>query len=273
MAAMVASTLGGMRAMNPRDPWLLVAFLGTTIVGAWLASLGPLPFDVWDAIKHWQTLIGASVAVAAACIAYWNTTRSLRQAAELEQHRRQRKHEALRAVLPLALSELLDYAQRSAHALDGLLSRCQGQALQRMTASADLAQPLPEAALKMLEEFIEYSDTVDVTVLLETIAWVQIFDDRVQSLVAANRNPSSTRIIVQIEIEGYVIDAASIYAGAVSIFDYARRRSQQLPGDLSWQAVIDALMAMDFRDHTHPDLFKIITGRQGHTRGPFHRLR
>ncbi|MFZ2082477.1 MAG: hypothetical protein WAV38_38640 [Xanthobacteraceae bacterium] len=84
----------------------------------------PRGFVAW--LQNWQTLVAALVAVGAAGVAFHNTTRSLRDGKRLEMRRRGRKHAALRAVLPLALSQLTDYAERSAHALGDLLNRCSG---------------------------------------------------------------------------------------------------------------------------------------------------
>lgn len=188
-------------------------------------------------LQKWQMLVGAGVALLAAVIAFFNTTRSLTHAGRLEATRRSRKHAAIRAMLPLALSEILDYAHQSAHRLNGLIASCQNDVLPAMTASADVIQPIPAETLQTLAEFIEYSDTVDVRVIEATVALVQIHDARVRGLVEANRDPSRTHIVRQEEIEARVVNAASIYAGAACVFDYARRRQDRVPLDVSWDDV------------------------------------
>jgi uncharacterized protein YacL len=57
----------------------------------------PVSTEPW--FKSYQTVVGATVALVAALIAFHNTTRSLEQAAELERNRRSRKHAATRATL------------------------------------------------------------------------------------------------------------------------------------------------------------------------------
>jgi hypothetical protein len=102
--------------------------------------------------------------------------------------------------LPLALAQVTDYAEQSAHALIGLLGQCVGQSLPAMSAPEDLAQPLPSDALKTLADFIEYSDTVDVRVLEATVAWIQIHDSRVRSLVKSNRDPAGAQLVLRLQI-------------------------------------------------------------------------
>src|SRR5438445_2079765 len=101
-----------------------------TLFAVWLGILGPLPNGVTGWLQNWQTLIAATVASTiasiAAYVAFQNTSRSLAHAERLETNRRRRKHAAVRAVLPLALSQVIAYAERSAHALDALVASCIG---------------------------------------------------------------------------------------------------------------------------------------------------
>src|ERR1700731_1639960 len=112
------------RAPHPRDPWFPIALMLLVVFSAWLGVFGPLPHGFWAELQKWQTLVGAMVALSAAGIALWNTTRSLRQAQTLEQNRRDRKHAAVRAVLPLALAEISGYAEKSAYLLNEAIGYC-----------------------------------------------------------------------------------------------------------------------------------------------------
>jgi hypothetical protein len=231
----------------------------------------PHGFVTW--LQSWQTLIAALVAILAAGIAFHNTTRSLREGERLEMRRRRRKHAALRAVLPLALAQLTDYAERSARALDDLLHRCTGGQLPPNTAPQSLTQQLPSSALKTLADFIEYSDEADVWILEVTVAWIQIHESRLRGLVRDNHDPANRRVILPTEIEARLIDAASIYAGAAAAFDYARRRQEQMPSHVSWDSVRTALRNMQFWDDQYPNLYAILEEREKRTAGPFDRLK
>lgn len=246
------------------------------LLAIWLGIIGPLPngFAAW--LRQWQTLLAATVALFAAGIAFHNTTRSIRQAAEQETSRRKRKHAALRAVLPLALSQVGEYAERSARALNQLAILCQGQQFGRlpgMAASESLIQPLPSDTLKTLADFIEYSDVVNVVVLEDTVAWIQIHDSRVRYLVESNRDQSGTRVVTRYEIMASVIDAAIIYAGAGAIMQYSRRQRECLPRIVPWAQVRTALISTGIWNDEYDAL---VTRREERTErdgGVFGRLR
>lgn len=235
-----------------------------------------MPLDVGVMLKEWQPLIAATVAsiVAsiAAYVAFGNTSRTIANNEVLEARRRTRKHAALRAMLPLALAKITDYAERSAHALQELLGQCVNQTLPAMSAREDLAQPLPTDALKSLADFIEYSDQLEVRVLESTVAWIQIHDARIRGLVKNNLDPTGAHLVLRLQIQGGIIDAASIYAGAACTYDYARRREELIPSILSWEAVRGALRNMRYWDDQYPDLYVIIAGREQASAGPFERL-
>jgi hypothetical protein len=260
-----------------RNPWFPIALMLIVLLGVWLGILVPLPGEVAAWISKWQTLIAATVASCvasiAAYIAFQNTTRSLNHAEELEKRRRNRKHAALRAVLPLALAQVQDYAERSAHALTRLISECDGETLPAKTAPESIVQPLPSETLATLADFIEYSDTVDVGVIEATVAWIQIHHSRIRGLVEDNRDPSSTRIVLQTEIDGNIVDAASIYAGAAAVYEYARRQRSQIPPTLSWDAVRSALRNMRLWEDEFPRLWDALKRREGLSAGPFERLK
>lgn len=222
-------------------------------------------------LKDWQTLTAATVALIAAFIAFQNTSRSLRHSERLETHRRNRKHAAIRAVLPLALTQISDYAERSARALDSLVKKCVEELLPPMAASEDIISKLPAETLKTLSEFIEYSDRVSTTLIEETVSRIQIQDSRLRSLLDDNRDPSEPRLILKNEIQGYIIDAASIYAGAAAAYNYARRWRDQLPPAILWEAVRGALRNMRFYDEEYPELHALLNEREKHTKGPFDR--
>jgi hypothetical protein len=256
-----------------RDPWLPIILTLIVILSVWLGILGPLPGEVENWFYKWQTLCAATVASIAAYIAYRNTTHSLNHAEKLERQRRDRKLAAIRAVLPLALARVVDYAQRSAIGLYELIDKCDGEKLPGMIVPEDFPEPPPDDTLRTLADFIEYSDTLDVSIIESMVAWIQIHDARMNSLVKDNRDPSGGRLVLRIMLEGYIIDAASIYAGAAAFFNYARRRDLAPPRVLTWDAVRNALRNMRFWDEEYPSLFKILKGREANSAGPFETLK
>lgn len=256
-----------------RDPWFPAALALIVLVAVLLGILGPMPDGFAKWLQGWQPLAAAGVASIAAYIAFQNTSRSLAHAESLETNRRRRKHAALRALLPLALSQVVAYAERSTRALNELVGKCVDETLPAGVTTESLVEPLPSETLKLLADFIEYTDTTSVEVIESTVAWIQIFDSRMRALVRSNNDPAKTSIVVRGEIEGRIIDAAAIYAGAASAFEYARRRKDHLPIALLWDAVVAALRNMRLWDDEHPRLYQIVESRRISTTGPFEPLR
>jgi len=256
-----------------REPWFLIALILIVLLTVWLGIAGPLPNGVAEWIHHWQPLIAATVASTvasiAAYIAFQNTSRTLRHSEELESNRRRRKHAALRAVVPLALAQISDYAEKSAHALADLEGKCVSEELPARTAPLSLAETLPSETLKTLADFIEYSDTLDVGVLESTVTSIQIHDSRLRGIVEDNHDPEGERSVLRITLEGLIIDAAAIYAGAAAGFDYARRRGSQLPSEVSWEEVRSALRNMRFWEERNPQLYVHIERFEKSSSGPF----
>jgi hypothetical protein len=259
------------------DPWFPIILMLIVLVTIWLGIVGPMPNGVAAWLHEWQTLTAAIVAFSAASIASYiavqNTSRSLQQAERLEKHRRMRKHSAVRSVLPIALAELSGYAEQSVHALNELVSKCNVETLPPMIASPGLVEELPSKALTTLADFIEYSDTVDVAAIEGITALIQIHNSRLGTLYRDNRDPSGNRPVTRTDLERSIVDAASIYAGVVAVFDYARRREEQLPRSLTWDAVTRALNNMRLFQDEHPRLHEAVTGRENVSAGPFDLLR
>jgi hypothetical protein len=231
---------------------------------------GQVMVGFWAGLQQWQTLVGAMVAIGAAIIAFANTTRTLRKTKQLEYDRRNRRHSALRAMLPLALAKVSDYAQQSAYALNELVNRCDtNEALPAGRISRSFIQPLPSDTLKALADFIEYSDRIDSSIIESTVAWIQIHDSRLHDLLKRNSEAGG---VVRSHLESRIIDAAAIYAGAGAVYDYARRRQTELPHTITWEAVRAALRNMNFWDEKFPQLYDDVQRRERLSAGPFEKL-
>lgn len=259
-----------------RDPWFPIVCLLIVVIACWLGIAGPLDggFFVW--LYKWQTLVAATVATTiasvAAYIAYHNTNRTLRHNEYLKRRERARKRAAIRAMLPLALAQIVTYAQRSGLVLNQLIAQCQGDVLPVGTTPQNLAEPLPSENLQLLAEFIEYADDLDVGLIETTVAWIQIHDSRVRTIVNNSHDPTKTSTVLRHNLEGSILDAAAIYAAAGAAFEYSRRRTNILPRTVSWNDVRNALGLMRVWDHENPRLYQLIDGREQRSAGPFDSL-
>ena len=188
-------------------------------------------------------LFGGFGALFAAGLAFYSVQQQFYQAEDLETRRRRRKHASVRAVLPLALAQVRQYAERTIRALNELVESCEGEILPRQISRENVFQPLPTETLKALADFIEYSDALDVGIVEDLVAWIQVNNSRLRALVEP-REPF--QLIRRAQIMARIIDAACIFTAAGAVFAYARRREQQLPRTVSWDAVGKALL-WDFK--------------------------
>lgn len=226
-----------------RIPEIVLAFVLSSMVWIPLGSIVSVPIGISNWLWNWQTLVGATVASivasTAAYIALLNTRRLIRNADNLEERRRGRKHAAIRAALPLALAQVINYAQQTARALNSLVQNCDGESLPHAIVPENFIQNLPSETLQMLAEFVEYADNIDVNIVEELVSGMQIHNSRLHDI--AERNLDPLRIILRTELMARIIDAARLYGAAAAIFAYARRQQDLLPHTASWEEVENTL--------------------------------
>jgi len=214
--------------------------------------LDPGKLGSW--IHSWQTLIAASIALGAAAIAWHNTSRANRQAAELEEHRRAQKHASLRSVMPLALAEITEYAIACVELLGEWHSNCVGPRLPHMTVPRPKVPAIPTDGIEALAEFIEYADEVNIRILESSISRIQILAARIRSVADLIERRRTGTTVTTLNVEAYIIDAGIIYAGVASAYDYSRQRRSDLPATLSWDDVRKALNVLDDQ-HRYPNIY------------------
>ena len=228
-----------------RDLVVPTIFVIICVLTIWLGIAGSFfadaqMQDTYVFIKDFQTLIAACIAVAAAGIAWWNTTRTIRHAAQLERQRRARKQAALRAVLPHALSAVSNYAEQSDKALQPLHAACEDGLLHHNNIAAPKIGKLDTETVTLLKDFIEYSEHSEANLIEKMLAHIQIHHSRMKGLaekIKAGPNDSTGANWV----EQLILDAACTYAWAGAAYDYARRRTDALPEDITWDNVRSAL--------------------------------
>jgi hypothetical protein len=214
-------------------------------------------------IQQWQTLVAATIALAAAIIAWNNATRTIRSAANLEKHRRAQKLASLRATLPLALSTTCDYAESAAQWLFALHSQCEGGSLPRrenVVWPGDKPLP-PTDTLKAISEFIEYSDEARTSLFEDMLSEIQILNARIRGLFEGSRGRRSRTAGSQNQVEEYILNCAHVYAAASAIFGYARRETSALPEKIGWTEIKSALNNMGLWEHELPQVHQTIRRR------------
>jgi hypothetical protein len=220
------------------------------------------PLDWLETAKQWQILIASCVAIIAALIAWYNTSRTLKANANLEAKRRSQKHAALRATLPLSLSEISSYCSLTARVLETLWGHCVEGALPREGQLKPTFPAMPSETLKAFADFIEYSDHLDTSLFRQMLARLQVNRARIQDLLLSFDDDAQDTIILEINLEEYILDVAAIYAAAAAAFDYGREKANTLPIEITWDRVRSALRNMKIWDHDIAELYETIERRE-----------
>jgi hypothetical protein len=170
----------------------------------------------------WQTQTGALLAVAAALIGAAAILQQTRTTQRLEEVRRERRAVALRAVLPLTLTELSAYAASCAEINATLLEpiyplRQPGGSSGIMAPSLHYP-PLPVGLVDRLIGLIEASEQDHARPLIILLRWVQIQHARCLNTMRRARDGYLPRL----HIVDRMIDAAEIYARCEKLFAYSR---------------------------------------------------
>jgi hypothetical protein len=169
-------------------------------------------------LSLWQTQTGAAFAIAAALIGATVILHQTDTTRRLEDTRRTRRAAALRAVLPLALMELSDYAARCAELHAELLAQPKTRPIR---ATSLLFPPLPDGLVGQLIELIETIEQDHARPLIVLVRRLQIHQARTRD---TQRRAASQlgNVLVWSNVVGRVIDAVEIYARCDKLFIYAR---------------------------------------------------
>jgi hypothetical protein len=188
----------------------------------------------------WQTQTGAAFAVAAALIGASVVLHQTATTRRLEETRRERRAAALRAVLPMALTELGDYAVRCAEISATLLTQPNGE---RIEDPGLRFPPLPAGLVDRLTELIEASEPDHARPLIVLLRRVQIQHARLRE-TERRASGQGGSILVRARVVGCVIDAAEIYARCEKLFAYARGTAKAPATIISSDDVKSALFPM-----------------------------
>ena len=176
-----------------------------------------------DWLDHWQTMITGVLAVGAAAwaasIARGQLSAAKDQLTEQraqEQRARGARLRAARATLPAALSAVCGYAKETADAVRAHMAATDAA---RMLGDRPSGMPpvqFPSEALSVLERIIEFVDRGEIAVRIESILReAQVLDVRFRDRV----------VLGAFDAPSFMLQAASIYARAESLFEYARNQS------------------------------------------------
>ena len=171
-------------------------------------------------LDKWQTLLAGVLALIGAMWTVYYIHRQIKQVDELEKARRSKEELAARAVLPLALSQLVQYASECLRVIKdhsvqpGMLS---GDPLDENAGLPTVQRDI----IGTLQACVRYGDNTVVGQISTLLAAIQVQQARLRELIIRSaRRPD--RRICRVEAIEAMIDAAEIHAKASALFEYGR---------------------------------------------------
>jgi hypothetical protein len=175
-------------------------------------------FEFW--FNRYQTFLSGMIALGAALLGSVFLHRQTLQIRQSEAERYARKHIAARSIMPLALADICDLAERNTSILAVFLENFD----ENDTVGRIEFGSLSQDSIRALAEIIESYPSLRSPIFSELIRLIQVHQARIRSLNAdiiglrrQHRNISGIR--------EYICDAVEIYALAGSLFGYARQES------------------------------------------------
>ncbi len=219
-----------------------------------------------DFLDQWQTLITGFLALVSAIPTIYFLRKQITQSDTHERERRQAAQDAARAVLPLTLSLIIEYAEESSRILHSVYNQREDQSIPYEARKIHFPK-IPEVAVSSLQSFIaaprggmgnhKLREKLELEVkqrINKMIVRIQIQNSRLRKL-------DSREVVLTLNIEEYVLDTAKIYAMTSSLFDYARYKSDK-PNEINWGRVSEALRHLNWPQDSFPSLYKTLENRK-----------
>jgi hypothetical protein len=178
-----------------------------------------------DGRLQWETLVSGIGAVVAAFFTVRRLREQINQTQKLADDQRQRRARAARATLPLALSQLAQYATLCIKRLYDLRPyfRPDADLVQRAQKCAAWELPsLSDDVLNSLKECIEVIDDKPAEAVIQLIGHLQIQRSRLEEYISRARINDPTHFVVLSNIEHAMYDAAEIHARTSTLFPFSR---------------------------------------------------
>lgn len=205
-----------------------------------------------DFFFNWQTLIGGVFALIAAWIALKGVQAQIRQS-KIESDRlrakdqdvAEREEQAAKAILPLALSELSQYAEDCIRLLSVYVvpaTRTPPQVPDHLDAPE-----IPPGAIEALQNSIRHAKPEHADKMAALIMKLQVQHSRLSGDLVRYRG----RQFSQLNGTSWMIDAADVYASVATLYAYARKEDS-LRTRSPAAALYSALANCGIHEDSHP---------------------
>ena len=172
-----------------------------------------------------------------------------------EKERLDRQHAGARAVLPLGLSAIADYAQACAESLKPLRAACGSGRLPPAMAVAYIPPELDPALIKTLRDVIETAPSGIADSLARLISDIQIYAARLRGI----RDQSSKNLsymVLRVNVDSLCGVAGVIYARVSDLFPYARLSTEEPPEIFpSGARIFESLRLLGIDEDQDQDVF------------------
>lgn len=181
-----------------------------------------------DGRLQWETLVTGIGAVVAAFFTVRHLREQISQSQKLADDQRQRRARAACATLPLALSQLAQYATSCIRGLYDLRPYFRtpssvNDLAQRAQKCAAWELPLlSDNVFNSLKECIEVIDNEPAQSIIQLIGHTQIQRSRLEEYISRERLNDATHLVVLSNIEHAMYDAAEIHARTSTLFPFSR---------------------------------------------------
>ena len=242
--AFVVGLLGG----------LLVFSIIREVVLAFLEHPAKQVLDLvfrWIGTFRWLTDYQTLIALIGAWWAANAVYAQIKHADGLEKDKLEDRYEAGKAVLPFALSSVSEYAESCCHELRALLAQFENDILPHGGEVAPFPD-LPKESISTLGNLIEVSRGTERVYLSSLLASMQIQNSRLVGLRVNHRRDG--HIVLRMNLERYVVDAAEIYAQAAALYRFARRPGERIPVAIKRREIASALHNMGVFDDLYDTL-------------------
>jgi hypothetical protein len=181
-----------------------------------------------DGRLQWETLVAGIGAAVAAFFTVRRLREQITHTQTLAEDQRQRRARAARATLPLALSQLAQYATSCIKGLHDLRPY-----FRAVHSANDLAQRghkctawelplLSDNVFNSLKECIEVIDDEPAQAIVALIGHIQIQRSRLEEYISRARLNDPTHLVTLSNIEHAMYDAAEIHARTSTLFPFSR---------------------------------------------------
>lgn len=230
--------------------WLMIGVIAVSLIStigpSMVVDTGTTPTSP---LFNYQGLFGGVLTIVGAFIGGYYLNGQMRQDARIERDRMAHEREAERAVLPLALSAICAYAIASGRLGKTLLDQCiEGRLPDEVVVKPENIPTVPASIVGDLKQMIRFLDFDQIPPAAKLLAEIQVHDGRMREFATRER------LLLTLNLQDHILDAAEIYARAEAFFGYARRETDVLPQTVTWGRVTAALFFMDILTGVIPEL-------------------